>query len=154
MPTRHAYEVTVRWEGDRSRGTTRYREYTRDHQVAADGRPPIPGSSDPMFRGSPDRWNPEQLLLAAVAQCHMLEYLHRAMLAGVVVTAYRDDASGALASDGTRFEYVVLRQAVEVADASMVDAAVAAHEEAHARCLIARSVAFPVRHEPTTSVRP
>lgn len=154
MPTAHAYEITVRWEGDRRRGTTGYRDYSRDHRIDAAGRPPIPGSSDPTFRGSPDRWNPEQLLLAAVAQCHMLEYLHRAMLAGVVVTAYRDDAVGALAADGGRFESVVLRPVVEVADASMLEAAVAAHGEAHDRCVIARSVAFAVRHEPVTSVRP
>jgi organic hydroperoxide reductase OsmC/OhrA len=37
---------------------------------------PIAGSSDSTFRGDAARWNPEQLLLAALAQCHMLSYLH------------------------------------------------------------------------------
>jgi len=41
---------------------------------------------------------------------------------------------------------------VTVADASMVEAARAAHTQAHEWCFIANSVNFPVRHEPTILV--
>ena len=76
----HSYDVTVAWTGNRGSGTSGYREYGRDHEVAVSGdeagdasRPqPIAGSSDSAFRGDPGRWNPEQLLTAALAQCHML----------------------------------------------------------------------------------
>src|SRR5947208_15652480 len=69
----HSYDVTVVWTGNRGSGTSGYREYGRDHEVAVSGdeagRPqPIAGSSDSAFRGDPGRWNPEQLLTAALAQ--------------------------------------------------------------------------------------
>ena len=60
------------------------------------------GSSDPHFRGDATRWNPEQLLMAALAQCHLLWYLHLCADAGVTVVEYRDEAEGTmiLGSDG------------------------------------------------------
>ena len=73
------------------------------------------------------------------------------MQAGVVVVAYEDDAAGVMVEDGRgggAFREVVLRPRVTVADASMTDAATAAHAQAHEWCFIANSVNFPVRHEP------
>jgi organic hydroperoxide reductase OsmC/OhrA len=74
----HSYDVTVAWTGNRGSGTSGYREYGRDHEVTVTGtgdenddaeRPrPIAGSSDSTFRGDAVRWNPEQLLLAALAR--------------------------------------------------------------------------------------
>ena len=55
---------------------------------------------------------------------------------------------------GGAFAEVTLRPHVTVADASMVDAATAAHAQANAWCFIANSVNFPVRHEPTIEVAP
>ena len=43
-----------------------------------------------------DRWNPEQLLVAAVSQCHMLWHLYLCAIAGVVVTDYTDKPRGAM----------------------------------------------------------
>src|ERR1700761_2513558 len=87
----HSYDVTVAWTGNRGSGTSGYREYGRDHEVTVSGagdldagRPqPIAGSSDSAFRGDPGRWNPEQLFTAALAQCHMLSYLHACAAAGI-----------------------------------------------------------------------
>ena len=53
---------------------------------------------------------------------------------------------------GGAFREVVLRPHVVVTDESMVDAATAAHAQAHEWCFIANSVNFPVRHEPTIVV--
>jgi organic hydroperoxide reductase OsmC/OhrA len=142
----HRYDVSVTWTGNRGTGTSGYRDYGRDHRVAADGPPEIPGSSDPVYRGDRARWNPEQLLVAAVSQCHMLWYLHLCADAGMVVLDYVDDAVGSM--DGTRFTEVVLRPRVTVASAEMISAAESLHAEAHRQCYIANSVNFPVRHEP------
>src|SRR6266540_3868554 len=112
MARTHTYELTVTWTGDRGTGTSGYRAYSRAHEVTAAGRPPLPGSSDPTFRGDPDRWNPEQLLVAALAQCHLLWYLHLCAEAGVVVTGYTDTPTGLMAEDddgGGRFTEVTLR---------------------------------------------
>jgi organic hydroperoxide reductase OsmC/OhrA len=43
-----------------------------------------------------DRWNPEELLVVSLAQCHMLWYLDLAARHGIVVTGYQDDASGTM----------------------------------------------------------
>ncbi|MFF2556863.1 OsmC family protein [Nocardia sp. NPDC058058] len=139
----HRYEVEVTWSG----ATTGYRDYTRNHELLAEGRPAIPATSDPKFRGDKTRWNPEQLLVASLSDCHMLWYLHLCAEAGVVVTGYHDTAVGVM--DDERFQLVTLRPRVTVRDAGMIDAAQQLHGEAHKRCFIANSVNFPVAHEPT-----
>jgi len=151
----HQYELTVTWTGDRGEGTSTYRSYSRSHEVAAEGRHTIEGSSDPVFRGDRERWNPEQLLVAALSQCHMLSYLHLCAVAGVVVTGYVDRPIGTMresTGSGGRFVEVVLRPEVTVVNADMTKRAEALHEDAHRACFIAASVNFPVRHEPTVVV--
>jgi len=147
----HHYSVTVTWTGNRGTGTSGYRDYGREHEIALPGLPVLPGSSDPSFRGDRERYNPEQLLLTALSQCHMLSYLHVAVNHGVVVTAYTDEAEGTmrLNRDGSgEFTEVVLRPRVELADEAQRELADTLHEEAHHLCFIARSVNFPVRNEP------
>ena len=151
---RHAYAVEVEWEGAGPDGTANYRSYTRDHVVRIEGLPDILGSADPTFRGDRSRHNPEQLLLAALAQCHMLSYLHQAASRGIVVTAYRDAATGEMETAGTggRFTRAVLHPEVTIADASKAADALDAHGQAGRDCFIASSVSFPVLHEPTILV--
>jgi len=74
----HRYEVRVEWSGNLGSGTSGYRTYARDHWIEVAGHPRIPGSSDPVFRGDPARYNPEELLVAALSACHMLAYLQSA----------------------------------------------------------------------------
>jgi organic hydroperoxide reductase OsmC/OhrA len=155
MARTHRYEPTVRWTGDRGSGTSGYRAYGRDHEVLGPGKPPVPGSADPAFRGDPSRWNPEELLVAALAQCHMLWFLHLAATDGVVVTGYVDTPTGTMAEnqDGSgEFTDVLLRPEVVVRAAEMVERVEPLHEQAHRMCFLARSVSFPVRHEPRTTV--
>ncbi|MDH6578449.1 OsmC family protein [Kitasatospora sp. MAP5-34] len=153
-PKLHTYTTQVTWTGNTGSGTSGYRSYERAHEVSADGRPAIPGSSDPSFRGDPTRWNPEQLLLASLSQCHLLWYLHYCSVNGVVVTSYVDEPVGTMAetADGGHFTEAVLRPRIEVAEASMAERAVTLHTDAHRSCFIANSVNFPVRHEPTVTV--
>ena len=153
MAVTHRYELTVRWTGNTGTGTSDYRGYRRDHEIRGDGKPMHLGSSDPAFRGDAARWNPEELLVAALSQCHMLWYLHLCADGGVVVTDYADTPVGTMTMDATggggKFTDVILRPAVTVAEPSMADKAMALHDEINAVCFIARSVNFPVLHEPT-----
>ncbi|MGP8248318.1 MAG: OsmC family protein [Bryobacteraceae bacterium] len=152
MPKTHRYTVTVTWTGNTGAGTSDYRSYERRHEISAGVRKPaIPGSSDPAFRGDPARWNPEELLVASVSACHKLWYLHLCADAGVVVVNYIDRAEGVMQEDADgsgRFERVVLRPEVTVAPGSDLSKARDLHALAHAKCFIANSVNFPVRHEP------
>jgi len=150
----HHYAVGVTWTGNRGEGTTGYRSYGRDVEVRADGKPLLAGSADTPFRGSADRWNPEELLLAALAQCHLLSYLHSAVRHGIVVVDYVDDAEGTMeqVGQGGRFTSVTLRPRVTITDPSQVETARAIHAEASENCFIAASVSFPVLHEHTILV--
>src|ERR1035441_3032720 len=90
----HRYQATIAWTGNRDTGTNNYGAYSRDHEIHCPGKPVIAGSSDPAFRGNPNRCNPEELLVASISSCHMLWYLHLCADAGVTVTGYEDTAEG------------------------------------------------------------
>jgi len=154
MARTHRYTVDVTWTGNLGTGTSGYREFSRDHEVTGPGKPVLPGSSDPAFRGDPSRYNPEELLVAALSQCHMLWFLHLASANGVLVTGYTDHPEGTMAEGrggGGEFTDVLLRPEVTVATPGMLAGAEGLHEQAHALCFIARSVNFPVHHEPSTA---
>ena len=148
----HTYELDLTWTGNRGTGTSGYRDYGRDVQARSQGRPDLELSADKPFRGDPDRWNPEVLLLAALSECHLLSFLHIAVRHGVTVTAYRDEPIGWLEQEGIggHFSRVLLRPRVTVADAAHVDLVPQLHEEAGRACFIAASMNFPVEHEPVT----
>lgn len=147
----HHYEVSLRWTGNTGSGTARYLEYGRDHDLSAPGKPLIRGSADPAFLGQKDRWNPEDLLVASLAECHMLTYLALCARDRIVVTAYEDDATGTMteaSGNSGRMTEVVLRPRVTIADPAKADRAAALHHDANRTCFIANSVNFPVLHEP------
>lgn len=146
----HHYKLQVEWTGNRGSGTSGYRDYDRNHVISTPGKPAIPGSSDPAFRGDATRWNPEDLLVASASACHKLWYLHLCAEAGIVVTAYVDEAEGAMREDasGGRFERIVLRPRVTIA-AGDRELALQLHHQAHDKCYIANSVNFPVLCEPS-----
>ncbi|MFZ8757883.1 OsmC family protein [Microbacterium sp. HMH0099] len=151
MNGEHQYRLRATWTGDRGAGTTGYRDYDRSVSLEVDGKPLLEASADTPFRGDPAKWNPEELLLGALSECHLLSYLYACVKVGVVVVGYEDDASGTLVEDGKgggAFTEVTLRPRVVVADESMVEAARAAHRQAREWCFIANSVNFPVLHEP------
>ncbi len=151
----HHYSACVQWTGNAGVGTRDYRSYRRDHEIRFAGKPPLPGSSDPAFRGDPTRYTPEELLVASLSSCHLLWYLHLCAVGGIVVLDYVDDAAGVMneAADGSgEFTSVVLKPVVTIAAGGNVATAEALHERAHGYCFIARSMNFPVSVVPTIRV--
>ena len=151
MNGQHQYRLTVQWTGNTGSGTSNYRSYERSHTIRIDNKTDISGSSDPVFRGDETRHNPEELLLAALSSCHMLAYLHVCAVAGVVVTAYEDTATGTMVETpdgGGHFTEVILHPVVTVSEHPMTDKANELHKKANALCFIAASVNFPVHHQP------
>lgn len=150
----HRYEVLVTWTGNTGVGTRSYKEYSRAHAIAAGAKPDILGSADPAFRGEAERWNPEDLLVAALSACHKLWYLHLCADAGITVLDYRDRAEGTMVEGSApgRFTEVVLRPEVRIAESARLQEASNLHAKAHGQCFIANSVNFPVRCQPRISV--
>ena len=58
---RHTYSIRVDWTGNQDSGTSAYRAYSRAHEISAQGKTAIAGSSDPVFRGDAARWDPAEL---------------------------------------------------------------------------------------------
>jgi organic hydroperoxide reductase OsmC/OhrA len=151
MGKEHRYQLEVAWTGNRGSGTSGYDSYGREHEIRAPGKPGLPGSSDPAFRGDPARWNPEELLVASLSACHMLWYLHLCADAGIVVAEYVDRAEGIMAETRpghAKFERVILKPRITFAAGADLELARHLHDEAHRRCFIANSVNFAVEHAP------
>ena len=151
MAKEHRYEVHLRWTGNDGTGTSSYRAYRRDHEISAAGKPPVAASSDPAFRGDDTRYNPEELLVAALSSCHMLSFLHLCAINDLIVESYEDDPLGIMEETpdgGGRFVSVVLRPLIRYAGEPDLARASSLHEEAHHLCFIANSVNFPVTCEP------
>jgi len=155
MQTQHQYTATIKWTGNKGTGTDHYRNYERSHEIIIENKIAIAGSSDPAFRGDGRKHNPEDLLIASLASCHMLWYLHVCAEAGVIVTNYIDNATGTMTetpNGGGRFTEVILNPIVTVAQDDMITKANELHKKANELCFIANSVNFPVRHNPTAVI--
>jgi organic hydroperoxide reductase OsmC/OhrA len=148
--TEHGYSSRIAWTGNRGDGTIRYRGYDRTWDIITPGKPIISCSNDPLLGGDPALPNPEDLLLSALAACHMLWYLHYASADGIVVTAYQDTpiGIGETAPNGAgRFLKATLKPHITLAAGSDLAAADAIHGRIHAVCFLARSVNFPISCE-------
>lgn len=153
----HTYKATITWTGNQGTGTSGYKTYSRDHIISGEGKKDIEASSDPSFRGDKSRYSPEDLLLDALSSCHMLWYLHLCAVNGIVVIEYVDHATGIMIEekDGSgQFTQATLNPVVTVQHESMIAKANELHHEANKLCFIARSVNFPVQHNPTAVVKP
>lgn len=134
--------------------------YSRAHTIAFDGGVTLPGSPSPSVVPLP--WSdasavdPEEMLVAALSNCHMLTFLHKAREAGFVVTAYRDQAEGVMrktAEGKIAVTRVTLRPVIafdgEAPSAEVLDHL---HHAAHEDCFIANSVRTEVVVESPSSV--
>lgn len=152
---KHHYSTRLVWTGGKN-STGSFRNHVRAYEISAPGKPVIPGSSDAVFRGDAGRWNPEDLLVASLSACHKLWYMGLCAAAGIVVLAYEDAADGTMveeeAGGGGQFVKVTLRPRVTLALGSDINRAESLHHTAHEKCFIARSVNFPVNHEPVVII--
>lgn len=149
------FPARIVWTGNRGTGTSAYKAYDRTWDMALPGRAAVHCSNDPQLGGDPTKYNPEELLITALASCHMLWYLHLCAEAGVTVLAYEDNPVGigeCEPSGRGRFVEAILKPVVTISADSDVDIAKSAHAKVHEFCFIGRSVNFPVRNEPVIVV--
>jgi organic hydroperoxide reductase OsmC/OhrA len=152
MRKEHTYTSNIVWTGNRGEGTGSYKSYDRTWEIRTPGKPPVLCSNDPLLGGDPALHNPEDLLLSALASCHMLWYLHLASSAGIAVSDYTDEplAVGETEASGAgRFLRATLRPRITLPKGTDVAKADAIHQKIHKYCYIAQSVNFPVSFEAT-----
>lgn len=133
----HDFPLTLRWQG-----STIDADYTKDHEIRAEGRPAIPASSAPAYGGNPALWTPEDLLCAAVANCHMLTFLALAAKARLDIRRYDGNANAELDTDAkpVHIARVTLNPTVRVAPGTDFERVRVMFEKAHKYCFIAASV--------------
>lgn len=153
MSTIHHYAINIEWTGNKGEDTASYSAYDRNFILRGNGKPSIECSTDPAFRGDSSKYNPEDMLLAALSSCHMLWYLHLCADEGIQVVSYSDDPTGEMADsvglEGGRFLQVTLNPKIVIRQKDKIDKALQLHDIAKAKCFIANSCNFPIGHLPT-----
>jgi organic hydroperoxide reductase OsmC/OhrA len=133
----HHYPLQLHWTGHTLDG-----DYDRNATVTAPGKHPLAVSSAPEYAGDAARWNPEDLLGAALATCHMLTFLALCAKAKVAVVGYEDHAESVLdtVDKVTRVTQVHLRPLIRVPRGTSMAKVVELFEKAHKYCFVANSV--------------
>ena len=122
--------------------------YSRDHLVAFDSGAELTGSaangpSQPAGTVGDKTIDPEEMVVAAAASCHMLFFLALAAKRGLVVDHYEDEPVGVMETrdKATWLTKITLRPRVtwsgETPAPDVIDAI---HHESHLRCYIANSL--------------
>ncbi len=148
------HTATLRW----SRNDAAFNDgkYHRAHDIGFDGGASLLGSSAPdVVRpplSDPAGVDPEEMLVASAASCHMLFFLDFARKAGHIVDSYADTPMGRLDNDDrgrTAIVEIVLKPVISFSGDNVPDAAGIAliHYKAHEACFIANSLRCAVRVE-------
>ncbi|HUH57501.1 MAG TPA: OsmC family protein [Pseudomonadales bacterium] len=145
----HSFEISIHWNpSPRKKGG-----YTRDHILSTGNAEIIHGSAAKQFHGNPDSWNPEQLLISAVAQCHMLTFLFLANRSKIRIASYTDTATGSIRMDkdgiGGEFEVINLYPTTTVAckvaeRENILEQLMHLDKDVSKYCFIRRSILTPV----------
>lgn len=144
------FETKLSWPADANQAKPPALDYSRNSIVNGVKKAEIRASAPSGFGGDDTGYNPEELMLMSLSQCHMLTFLAVAARAKITVLAYEDRATGNLYKAPTgkaQLEKVLLQPRVTVPKGTDLGLLQPMHEKAHANCFMANSVNFPVHCE-------
>lgn len=129
-------------------------ETTGDVDVAAEGLPTLRTAPPAEFDGPGDRWSPETLLCAAVADCFILSFRAVARASRLDWDTLEARVEGKLDKiDGkTHFTQIVVHATLRVPAGGDQDRATRLLEKAEQVCLITNSLVAESRLDPTVIV--
>jgi organic hydroperoxide reductase OsmC/OhrA len=110
--------------------------------LSAAGRPNIVVGSPPEFKGEPDIWAPEELLVGSLNTCMMLTFLTLAHARGLTPVGYESEAEGLLENVEGKYHIteVTVRPRVTLKSGAELEPARKTMEGVEAQCFIANSV--------------
>ena len=155
MTFKHIFKATLNWASNQIQEDSTKRFYSKNHQIKIEGKPILNVSAAKAFKGDPELYNPEDLLLSSLVSCHMMSYLYVCSQNGIEVLEYSDNAEATLevSPDGSgRFVEVRLNPKVKISNPDKVELALELHQKANQLCFIANSCNFPVLHEASCEV--
>lgn len=126
--------------------------YSRDLVVEFSDQVKVAASAASDYLGSAEKADPEQLLVSALASCHMLYFLAICEGQGYVVSRYSDNAKGIVSKreeGGFWVSEIILKPEVEFSSEKQPDpkALERLHHRAHKGCFIANSIKTAVKVE-------
>lgn len=148
----HLFKAAINWTSNQNQEQSGRKFYNKSHQIKIEGKRALDVSAAKAFKGDPELYNPEDLLLSSLVSCHMMSYLYVCSQNGIEVVDYSDNAEAILevAPDGSgRFTEVRLYPKVKIANPDKIQEALGLHTKANQLCFIANSCNFPVVHNPT-----
>ncbi|OOV19551.1 OsmC family protein [Flavobacterium sp. LM4] len=149
---KHFFKATINWTSNQNQEQSVKKNYSKTHQIKIEGKPILDVSAAKAFKGDPELYNPEDLLLSSLVSCHMMSYLYVCSQNGIEVLEYTDNAEATLevTADGSgRFTEVRLHPKVKIANVDKMQEALELHIKANQLCFIANSCNFPVLHNAT-----
>ncbi|KAB1071931.1 osmotically inducible protein OsmC [Tamlana haliotis] len=156
MGFNHTFKTQVNWEVKAGDSTKNPRSFSRSHTVHIAGKKQgLEVSAAKPFRGDEGLHNPEDLLLSALASCHMMSYLYVCSQHNIEVLSYTDQAEGILEVQSTgsgSFTKVILNPVVTIKSEAQKELALSLHDKANQLCFIANSCNFPISHHAQVNV--
>ena len=145
------HRITLRWSRDG--GAFERGNYRSSHDIGFQGGQHLGASAAASYGGDAALADPEQILAAALASCHMLTFLAVAANRKLVPDSYEDDAVAELGKNAEgrmAVTRVTLRPRVRFSGDNVPTREDIArlHERAHQGCFIASSVKSEVVLEP------
>ena len=147
METKRAYKA-FRY------GQTTWSSALRGLLSAADKPNIVVVGSPPEFKGEPDIWTPEELLVGSVNTCMMLTFLSLAQAQGLIPTGYESEAEGLLENvEGKyRITEVTVRPHITVRGEAELERTREVTESVEAHCFISNSVKSKIKFIPEVVV--
>jgi organic hydroperoxide reductase OsmC/OhrA len=110
--------------------------------LSSAGKPNIVVGSPPEFKGEPDNWAPEELLVGSLNTCMMLTFLTLAQTQRLTPVGYESEAEGLLENIAGKYQItnVEVRPRVTLKSEADLEPARKAMENIEAHCFIANSI--------------
>ena len=128
----------------------------RRGMLSTAGRPNIVVGSPPEFKGDPDIWAPEELLVGSLNTCMMLTFLTLAKGKDLIPVEYESEAEGLLQNVDGKYHIteVTVRPRVALNSKAELEPARKVMESVEAHCFIANSIKARVTLTPEFVVAP
>ncbi|RRT88682.1 OsmC family protein [Empedobacter falsenii] len=152
----HLFKVALNWIKKEPQTDSSTRIYTKSHHISIEGKPDLEVSAAKTFKGDPNLYNPEDLLLSSLTSCHMMSYLYCCTQHKIEVISNQDHSEATLQinPDGSgKIIKVDLFPEIIISNSSQIELALSLHKKANELCFIANSCNFPVYHHAKCSAK-
>jgi organic hydroperoxide reductase OsmC/OhrA len=137
-----SYIINLSWKNEAQDFS--YEKFNRNHEVSFSGAQHLNASAAKEYFGNSNMTNPEELLGASLASCHMLTFLAVASKSGYVVASYKCRAEALLdKNEEGRLSVSVINLTPEIIFSGKLPSAEqlsSLHEKSHRNCFIAQSL--------------